>query len=177
MHSLKAELKYLFSGQGMPYEKVSIMVAMAISVVLSVMLAGNFSKDAGVVVIDLDNSAYTHELTNRIDASEYMKVTAVVNTPADPRSFLYRDKAIAVVYFPQGLEKDRYTGTANHIGVFYDNTNAAQTAEIKEAMNGSPCLRTRRQTAIPAARTTRSTAAYRLPTACSLARIPRRATA
>ena len=135
MHSLKAELKYLFSGQGMPYEKVSIMVAMVISVVLSVMLAGNFSKDAGVVVIDLDNSAYTHELTNRIDASEYMKVTAVVNTPADPRSFLYRDKAIAVVYFPQGLEKDRYTGTANHIGVFYDNTNAAQTAEIKEAMN------------------------------------------
>ena len=68
MHSLKAELKYLFSGQGMPYEKVSIMVAMAISVVLSVMLAGNFSKDAGVVVIDLDNSAYKHELTNRIDA-------------------------------------------------------------------------------------------------------------
>ena len=67
----------------MPYEKVSIMVAMVISVVLSVMLAGNFSKDAGVVVIDLDNSAYTHELTNRIDASEYMKVTAVVNTPAD----------------------------------------------------------------------------------------------
>ncbi len=119
----------------MPYEKVSIMVAMVISVVLSVMLAGNFSKDAGVVVIDLDNSAYTHELTNRIDASEYMKVTAVVNTPADPRSFLYRDKAIAVVYFPQGLEKDRYTGTANRIGVFYDNTNAAQTAEIKEAMN------------------------------------------
>ena len=88
----------------MPYEKVSIMVAMAISVVLSVMLAGNSSKDAGVVVIDLDNSAYTHELTNRIDASEYMKVTAVVNTPADPRSFLYRDKAIAVVYFPQGIE-------------------------------------------------------------------------
>ena len=107
MHSLKAELKYLFSGQGMPYEKVSIMVAMVISVVLSVMLAGNFSKDAGVVVIDLEYSAYTQELTNRIDASEYMKVTAVGNTPADPRSFLYRDKALAAVYLPKRHEKER----------------------------------------------------------------------
>ena len=119
----------------MPYEKVSIMVAMVISVVLCVMLGGNFSKDAPVVVVDLDNSAYTRELTNRIDASEYMKVAAVVNTPADPRSFLYRDWAVAVVYFPAGIEKDRYTGVENRIGIFYDNTNVAQTAEIKEAMN------------------------------------------
>lgn len=135
MNSLKAELRYLFSGQGMPYEKVSIMVAMVVSVLLSIMLAGNYSKDAPVVIIDRDNSAYTRELATRIDASEYMKVTAIINTPADPESFLYRDQAIAVIYFPQGLEKDRFTGTENHIGVFYDNTNVAQTAEIKEAMN------------------------------------------
>lgn len=80
-------------------------------------------------------SAYTRELATRIDASEYMRVTAIVNTPADPETFLYQDRAIAVVFFPQGLEKDRFTGTENHIGVFYDNTNVAQTAEIKEAMN------------------------------------------
>lgn len=119
----------------MPYEKVSIMVAMVVSVLLSVMLAGNFSKDAPVVIIDLDNSAYTREMATRINASEYMEVTAIVNTPADPESFLYRDQAIAVIYFPQGIEKDRFTGTENHIGVFYDNTNVAQTAEVKEAMN------------------------------------------
>ena len=135
MNSLKAELRYLFSGQGMPYEKVFIMVAMVVSVLLSIMLAGNYSKDAPVVIIDRDNSAYTRELATRIDASEYMKVTAIINTPAAPESFLYRDQAIAVIYFPQGLEKDRFTGTENHIGVFYDNTNVAQTAEIKEAMN------------------------------------------
>jgi len=119
----------------MPYEKVSIMVAMVVSLLLSVMLAGNYSKDAPVVIIDLDNSVYTRELATRIDASEYMEVTAIVNTPADPESFLYRDQAVAVIFFPQGIEKDRFTGTENHIGVFYDNTNVAQTAEIKEALN------------------------------------------
>ena len=90
------------------------MVAMVVSVLLSIMLAGNYSKDAPVVIIDRDNSAYTRELATRIDASEYMKVTAIINTPADPESFLYRDQAIAVIYFPQGLEKDRFTGTENH---------------------------------------------------------------
>ena len=119
----------------MPYEKVCLMVAMVISVVLSVLLSGNFGKDVEVVVIDLDNSAYSRDLTNRIDASEYMQVTAVLNTPVDPKELMYRDQAYAVVYFPQGLEKDRYTGVETNIGVFYDTTNPATTSNIKVALN------------------------------------------
>lgn len=119
----------------MPYEKVSIMVAMVITLCLSVILNGNFAKDARVVIIDLDNSAYTRDLINHIDASEYMKVTAVVNTAMDPKTLFYQDKAVAVIYFPQGLEKDRYTNVAANIGVFYDNTNTAQHSNIKEALN------------------------------------------
>lgn len=119
----------------MPYEKVSIMIAMIVTLFVSVLLNGNFAKDAKVVIIDLDNSAYTRELASRMDASEYMKVTAVLNVPADPKSLFYQDKAVAVVYFPQGLEKDRYTGMASNIGVFYDNTNSAQSSNIKAALN------------------------------------------
>ena len=111
------------------------MVAMVITVILSVILSGNIAKDAKVVVIDLDNSAYTRELTSRIDASEFMKVTAVLNTPQDPKDLFYQDRAVTVVYFPQGLEKDRYTGMATNIGVFYDNTSTASTSNIKEALN------------------------------------------
>lgn len=87
----------------MPYEKVCIMVAMVVTVLLGIMLSSNFSHDANIVVIDLDNSAYSHEMTNRINASEYMKVTAVLNTPVDPKELFYRDRAIAVVYFPRNL--------------------------------------------------------------------------
>lgn len=135
VNSLRDELRFLFSGQGMPYEKVCLMVAAVVCIVLGLMLSSNISHDAKVAVIDLDNSAYSHELTSRIDASEYMKVTAVLNTPVNPTELFYRDQAVAVVYFPRGLEKDRYTGTANHIGVFYDNTNTAQTADVKSALN------------------------------------------
>ena len=132
--SLLDELKFLFSGKGMPYEKVCIMVAMVISVVLSVLLSGNFSKDAPVAVIDLDNSRYSRELITKIDSSEYMEVTAIVNSPMNPEELCYRDKVIAVIFLPQGLEKNRYSGDAAPIGIFYDNSNTAQTADIKSAM-------------------------------------------
>lgn len=135
MNSLKDELKYLFSGQGMPYEKVSIMVAVVITVFLTVILGNNFIKDANVAVIDLDNSKYSREFIDRINASEYMQVTAVLNTPADTNDLFYQDKNVAVIYLPKDFEKNRYSGDANSIGVFYDNTNTAQTAEIKEALN------------------------------------------
>ena len=119
----------------MPYEKVCLMVAMVITVIMSVILSGNIAKDAKVAVIDLDNSAYTRELINRIDASEFMEVTAVLNTPQDPKALFYQDRAVTVVYFPQGLEKARYTGMAANVGVFYDNTSTAATSNIKEALN------------------------------------------
>lgn len=46
VNSLKDEIKYLFSGQGMPYERVCLTVAMVVTVLLSVLLSGNFAKEA-----------------------------------------------------------------------------------------------------------------------------------
>ena len=132
--SFFSELNFLFSGKGMPYEKVCIMVAMVISVILSVMMSGNFSKDAPVAVIDLDNSKYSRELITKINASEYMKVEEIINVPTNPEELFYRDKFDAVIYLPQGLEKNRYDGSSAPIGIFYDNTNTAQSADIKSAM-------------------------------------------
>ena len=134
LESLKDEINFLFSGKGMPYEKLCLIVAMVISVILSVLMSGNFAKDASVVVIDLDNSRYSHELISRLDASEYMKVTAVINSPTNPEDLFYRDNAIAVIYLPRDLEKNRYSNSDDSIGIFSDNTNTGLTADIKAAM-------------------------------------------
>lgn len=119
----------------MPYEKVAITVAVVITVVLTLMLGSNVTKDAPVAVIDLDNSKYSHEIIDKINATEHMKVSAVFNAPLDPNGLFYQDRNIAVIYLPHGLEKDRYSGTAVNVGVFYDNTNTALTAELKESLN------------------------------------------
>ncbi len=135
MNSLKDELKYLFSGQGMPYEKVSLMVAVAITVILTVLLGNNFIKDANIAVIDIDNSKYSHELIDKINSSTYMKVSTVINTPTDPATLFYQDANVAVLYLPQNLEKDFYSGQSIGIGIFYDNTNSAQSSGIKAALS------------------------------------------
>ncbi|MBR3456654.1 MAG: ABC transporter permease, partial [Selenomonadaceae bacterium] len=135
MNSLKNEIRFLFSGQGMPYEKVCLMVAMVVTIILTAMMSQNFAKDARVTVIDMDNTRYSHEIIDRINASEYMKVTAVLNNAVNPEALCYRDQAVAVVYLPQGLEKNRYSNSDAAIGVFYDNTSTSWSAEIKEALN------------------------------------------
>ena len=135
INSLKDETKFLFSGKGMPYEKVCLTVAAIISLFLSVLLAGNFAKDAPVIIIDMDNSRYSRELVTQIDSSEYMRVKAVINGATNPEELFYRDEADAVIFLPQGLEKNFYNGDAAPVGIFYDNSNTAQTADIKAAMN------------------------------------------
>ena len=135
INSFKDEVKFLFSGKGMPYEKVCLTVAMIISVFLSVLLAGNFAKDAPVIIIDLDNSKYSRELITQIDSSEYMRVKAIINVATNPEELFYRDEADAVIYLPEGLEKNFYSGSSAPVGIFYDNSNTAQTADIKAAMN------------------------------------------
>lgn len=135
MHSLRDEIAFLFSGRGMPYEKVSLMVAIVVASVFTILLSNNYVKDGKVSIIDLDNSKYSRELIDALDASPFIAVTAVLNAPVKPKTLFYRDESIAVLYLPKDLEKNRYGQAAATIGVFYDNTNNAQTAELKEALN------------------------------------------
>ncbi len=135
MKAFRDELKHLLSGNGMPYEKVSIMVSLVITVIFSVMLGLNYAKDTPITVIDLDNSHYSHELIDYLNNSQLISVTAVVNTPAEPNELMYRDKAYAVVYLPQGLEKNHYNGEQADIGVFYDNTSSSALSGVREALN------------------------------------------
>ena len=135
MHSLRDEMSFFLSGKGMPYEKVSLMVAIVVTVVFSIILGNNTIKDANVAVIDLDNSKYSREIIEEMNASPFMQISAVINVPVDPKTLFYRDKNIAVVYLPKDLEKNRYSHSTGSIGVFYDNTNSAQTAEVKGALN------------------------------------------
>ena len=135
MNSLKDELRYLFSGEGMPYEKVAIIISIIVTMLFTTLLGNNFIKDAHVAVIDLDNSNLSHQIIDQINASTYMEVTSVLNTPVKPETLFYKDANVAVFYFPRDLEKDFYAGQAINIGAIYDNTNSAQSGSIKSAIS------------------------------------------
>ena len=84
-------------------------------------------------------------MTQLMDSSPYIRVATVFNTAVDTKTLFYQDGYVAAVYLPQGLEKNHYNQTDTPMGVFYDNTNTAQTAELKAALNEivateKPCL-------------------------------------
>lgn len=135
MHSLKDELAYFFSGKGMPYHKVSIMIAVVITLLFTAVFSNNYIEDGKVAVIDLDNSQLSREFIEEMNTSPYIKVADVLNVPADPKQLLYQDRYLAIIYLPEGFEKNTYSRVANNIGVFYDNINAAQSANLKSALN------------------------------------------
>jgi ABC-2 type transport system permease protein len=135
MNSIRDEIAFLLSGRGMPYQKVAMMVAIVCAVVFTLILGNNAIKEAPIAVIDLDNSRYSHEMTQLMDSSPYIRVATVFNTAVDTKTLFYQDGYVAAVYLPQGLEKNHYNQTDTPMGVFYDNTNTAQTAELKAALN------------------------------------------
>lgn len=135
INSLKSEIKYLFSGLGMPYEKVCLVVAIFISIFFTIYLGNNITRDVAVAVIDLDHSRYSQELVSKIDSSPYMRVSSVVYTTQEPKKFLAQDKNFAVIVLPKDLERNRYSGQAASIGLFADNSNTALDANIRSALN------------------------------------------
>lgn len=97
MSSLADEIHFLFSGRGMPYEKVSLLVAIVITVFFTAAMGYNYTRDVNVVVVDLDHSRTSQEVVEMIHSSPHMKVGHVLYTPADPKDFFYEDKAYAAV--------------------------------------------------------------------------------
>lgn len=112
-----------------------MLVAVVCAVLFTVLLGNNFIEEAPVAVIDLDNSKYSHELIQEMDASPYIDINTVFHSAVNPKALFYRDRFAAVVYFPKDLEKNLYSDAAGQIGVFYDNTSIAQNADIMEALN------------------------------------------
>jgi ABC-2 type transport system permease protein len=135
INSLKSEINFLFSGMGMPYEKVCLIVALFVTIIITVVLENNVARDVPVAVIDLDHSRYSQEMVNRIDSSPNMRVASVVYNAQDPQTFLAQDKNYAVIVLPKELEKKHYAGEETTIGLFCDNSNTSLDANIRSAVN------------------------------------------
>ena len=136
INSLRDEIEFLLSGKTMPYQKVAFMIAIVCTVFFTVTLGNNVVHEAPVAVIDLDNSKYSHELTEAIDASPFMQVKTILYTPVDAKTLFYNDKYLAAIVLPKDLEKNRYSNTAGSIGVMYDDINGgANTGNMRQYLN------------------------------------------
>lgn len=135
MNSLSEELRYFLRKDGLNYHKSVFISALAIVVLFTLILPNNQILNGKIAVIDLDNSRYSRALIDKINASAFIDADIVINSPVDPEKLLYHDAYIAVVYLPEGVENRRYKNLPNSIGVFFDNTNTAQTGNVRAGLN------------------------------------------
>lgn len=128
MKSLRDEFSQLFKGK---YIILALVVPLIIAAMFGYIFSNNQITEGKLAVIDQDNSLYSQQLIDRLNASQYVDVTAVFLHAVKPDELLYNEKFMAVLYIPQGLEQNRYKGIQNNIGLFVDNANATAVGTLR----------------------------------------------
>ncbi|MDF2963846.1 MAG: hypothetical protein K0S39_5581 [Paenibacillus sp.] len=119
MNSIKNEWVHIISGK---YMILVIVVPLIVALVFGFTFSKNQIKETRIAVIDEDNSFYSRQLINKIEASQYVQIQNVFNHSVNPDMLLYNEKHYAVLYLPKGLEQNKYTGKPSNIGLFIDNS-------------------------------------------------------
>ena len=100
----------MFSGRFPPYHKMGIAVALITIVAFSIILSHDVVFEAPVAVIDLDQSRWSAELIEKLNASPYIQVERVVHSPADPRRMTAHDRVQAVIFIPKDAQASLLRG-------------------------------------------------------------------
>ena len=108
--SILEEWTAMFSGRFPPYHKMGIAVAVITTAAFSIILSHDVVFEAPVAVIDLDQSRWSAELIEKLNASPYMQVERVVHSPADPRRMTAHDRVQAVIFIPKDAQASLLRG-------------------------------------------------------------------
>ncbi|GAA4707729.1 ABC transporter permease [Brevibacillus fulvus] len=134
MNSLRDEFALMLSGKAGKYYILALVFPIIIALVFSAIFIHNQINEGGVLVIDMDNSAYSRQLIDKLNASQYIDVKTVVNDNIDIDQALYHEEYLAVIYLPKDLEANHTRALPNSIGLFLDNTNMMGTANLRTAV-------------------------------------------
>ncbi len=122
----------------MRHDKVAItalIIPIISAVIFGYMFSNNQILETSVAVIDLDNSNYSRQLIDKLDASPYIQINKVFNVPLEPSQVLINEKYLAVISLPNELEDNVYRNKRTNIGFIVDNTVLASSANLKQAMS------------------------------------------
>ncbi|MFE4710216.1 ABC transporter permease [Paenibacillus sp. NPDC056722] len=132
MNSLIDEWKFV---AGSKYVRMIFFAPLIAALFFGLMFSHNQINKSPVVVIDEDHSAYSRSLINKLNASQYMKVTNVFPNRMDPDTLLANEKAVAVIMLPSQLELRQLQGKSSNIGILMDNSMPSGLTGIRTAIS------------------------------------------
>ncbi|MGG3887530.1 ABC transporter permease [Metabacillus fastidiosus] len=131
MNSLIDEWKYV---RGSKYLLSIFIGPLAAFLFFGLMFSQNQISESPVVIIDEDHSAYSRQLTSKINASASMNVTNVYSSRLAPELLLANEQAVAVIMLPKHLEQRQQQGLSTNIGILMDNTMPSGLTNIRAAI-------------------------------------------
>ncbi|MEK4660676.1 ABC transporter permease [Priestia sp. FSL H7-0729] len=131
MKSLADEWKHI---RGSKWIVIIFAAPLIAAVFFGLMFSRNQLSETPVVVVDEDHSPYSRQLIEEINASQYMKVTNVFPNRLSPDTLLANEKAVAVIFLPDGLQQRKDKGLPSNIGIWMDNTMPSSLSGIRPAI-------------------------------------------
>ncbi len=131
MWQIKNEIKRIINGK---MYVAAMLAPLIVALVFGAVFSNNQIFDAKIAVVDLDNSNYSRQLIEKLDASPSIQVSRVFNEPVEPIRILYNEKYLSVLSLPQGLEENVYRGKQSNLGLAIDDTLAAATGNMRQAV-------------------------------------------
>lgn len=113
---------------------IMLVLPLIVSVVFGYIFKNNQINEAPIAVVDLDNSTFSLQLINKLNASQYMEVKDIYHEPMDANKLLYREQYVAVIYLPSELETSRMQGKQSNIGFYVDMSTPAATGNLRSAV-------------------------------------------
>ena len=138
--SIREEWEAMFSGHFVPYHKLSVLVAIIAGFIFSIFMSHDIVFEARTAVIDLDQTRWSAEVVEKLNASPYVSIRRVTHSPVDPIELTKKDSTQAVIYIPKGAQKAVLQGKRTvTLGLYLDDSNSAQngelTSEVTEIVN------------------------------------------
>lgn len=131
MKSLADEWKHI---RGSKWIVIIFAAPLIAAVFFGLMFSQNQLSETPVVVVDEDHSSYSRQLIEEINASQYMKVMNVFPNRLFSDTLLANEKAVAVIYLPDGLEQRKDKGLPSSMGIWMDNTMPSSLSGIRPAI-------------------------------------------
>ncbi|ULL15119.1 ABC transporter permease [Paenibacillus sp. H1-7] len=131
MRSQLDEWRFALTSKFIP----AILIApLLVAALFGYMFQNSQINEAPIAVVDEDNSIYSRQFTEKVNASQYMNVTDVFYQAVQPDTLLANEKYIAVIYLPRGMEQLRYQGKQVNVGVLIDNTMPSAVGNIRNGI-------------------------------------------
>ncbi|WP_426448524.1 ABC transporter permease [Paenibacillus sp. S-38] len=131
MKSQLSEWKYVLTSKFIP----SILLApLIMAAVFGYIFQNGQINEVPVAVVDEDNSLYSRQFTDKINASQYMDVAGVFHEAIAPETLMANEKYMAVVYLPRGMEQLRFQGKTINVGFLIDNSMPSAIGNIRSGM-------------------------------------------